>query len=298
MRTTPTNLGLCLAGGGNRAFWQIGMLEVLGPEILPRVRAISGASAGSAAAVFFAAGVGDRARDVFAELRADIETNFDVRQLARRQPPMPHQRVYREVLARGIGDAGFSRIRELPFPIRILAAEPPPRLRVPLGLFAGLAAYQIEKIARPNALHPTVAPRLGFRAHVHDARDCESLDALIALVLASSSTPPITRLGSYGGANLIDGSLIDNAPAFAADEVEGVEKTLVLLTRAYPSHAVGRRGNRLYVPPSELPPAERWDYRRVAPIDETIELGHRDAARHRESILRFLDEPVGTRRSA
>lgn len=292
MSPTTQDLGLCLAGGGNRAFWQLGLLEVLGERLMPRVAAISACSAGAVAAVLLASGSVETARLEFARLRRGISRNFDVRKLMRGERPLPHQRVYRATLEGSIGEAGLARIRAQPYPIRILAAELPSRLSAPLGLAAGLAAYQIEKLARPHALHPTVAPKLGFRAHLHDARDCETLDELIELVIASSSTPPITKLGAYGGARLLDGSLVDNAPAFALDDVAGVERSLVLLTRPYPAKATGRRGSRLYVAPTETVPADRWDYREVAPIDETIELGRRDAERHRPAIESFVDEAL------
>jgi predicted acylesterase/phospholipase RssA len=288
MNTGRTDLGLCLAGGGNRSFWQIGMLDVLGDILFPRVAAISACSAGAAAAVLLASDSVERARRVFAEERKHIRRNFDVTKLFRRERPLPHERVYRTTLRDAIGERGLERIRSRPFAIRILSAEPPPALGGALGLAAGLAAYQIEKLARPTALHPTVAPRLGFRPHIHDARDCRSLDDLVDLVLASSATPPFTKTGAYAGARLLDGSLIDNAPAFAVDELPGIDRSIVLLTRPYPASATGARGNRLYLAPTVPVPAHRWDYRASAPIDDTIVLGRRDAEHHRAAIEQFL----------
>jgi predicted acylesterase/phospholipase RssA len=150
----------------------------------------------------------------------------------------------------------------------------------------GLAAYQLEKLARPHVLHPTIVPRLGFNAHLHDARTCADAASVIDLVLASSATPPFTREGRYGGARLLDGSLVDNAPAFALDG--RAPKTVVLLTRPYPKGALGVRNGRLYLAPTEPVPAHRWDYRESAPVDETIALGERDAERHGEALERYL----------
>lgn len=291
MSTTRPDLGLCLAGGGNRAFWQLGLLEVLGENVMPRVRAVAACSAGAAAAVFLASDRVEAGRSTFAKYRRGIARNFDATRLLRGERPLPHENVYRTTLREAIGEEGFAHLRSRPYPIRILAAEPPARLGGALGVAAGLAAYQLEKLARPTVLHPTLAPRLGFRAHVHDARECASLDELIELVLASSASPPITRPGRHAGKSLLDGSLVDNAPAFVLDDEEGVRRTLVLLTRPYPVSATGRRGRRLYLAPTEPVPAHRWDYRENAPIDETIELGRRDAERHRERLEAFLREP-------
>lgn len=288
MPAPKPDLGLCLAGGGNRSFWQVGLLDVLGELVLPRVAAISACSAGAAAAVLVASDSVEPGRHAFARLRRGIASNFRAGSLLRGERPLPHEPVYRATLRAAIGERGLERIRARPFPIHILAAEPPRVLPGTAGLVAGLAAYQLEKLARPHALHPTVAPRLGFRAHLHDARTCESLDALVDLVLASSSTPPFTAEGRYAGARLLDGSLVDNAPAFALDGHPGVERTLVLLTRPYPAQATGVRGSRLYVAPTLPVPAHRWDYRAEAPVDETIALGRRDAEHHRGPIERFL----------
>ena len=132
----------------------------------------------------------------------------------------------------------------------------------------------------------TIAPKLGFNAHIHDARGCDNVEQVIDLVLASSATPPFTKEGRFGGARLLDGSLVDNAPAFAL-EGHG-KKTIVLLTRPYPEGALGLRDGRLYLAPTEPVPAHRWDYREAAPVDETIALGVRDAAKHRPLIERYL----------
>lgn len=264
-------------------------MERWGADVMPRVAAMSACSAGSCMAVLLATGTIEPARAAFASLRQGILANFDAKRLFRGQHPLPHERVYRSTLTAALDEAAFARLKALPFPIRILAAEPPARLPGAASLALGLGAYQVEKLLRPTSLHPTVAPRVGFRAHLHDARDCASVDDLIDLVLASSASPPITKVGRYRGARLLDGSLVDNAPAFALDSAPGVTKSLVLLTRPYAPAAIGRRGTRLYLAPTEAVPVHRWDYRESSPVDATIALGRRDADRHEAAVLAFLD---------
>lgn len=284
----PRDLGLCLAGGGNRSFWQVGLLETWGARVLPRVAALSACSAGACMAVLLASDTVEPARAAFASLRRGIDRNFDPRKLLWGERALPHEHVYRTTLARAIDDAAFARLKSAPYPIWLLGAEPPERLHPVLSVALGLSAYQLEKLARPRSLHPTVAPKVGFRAHLHDARECASIADLIDLVLASSASPPITRVGRYGGARLLDGSLVDNAPAFALDGAPGVKRSLVLLTRPYASTAIGRRGDRLYLAPTEPVPAHRWDYRESSPVDATVELGRRDAKRHGDALEAFL----------
>ena len=286
MTNGTRDLGLCFAGGGNRAFWQVGLLSELGDTLFPRVSAVSACSAGSCASILIAAGATQTAQASFARLRRGIMSNFDAKKLLRRERALPHEHVYRSMLRESLDADAMKRLRAAPYPIFILGAEPPSRLPLAASLMVGLAAYQFEKLARPGTLHPTLAPKLGFNAHIHDARGCDNVEQVIDLVLASSATPPFTKEGRFGGARLLDGSLVDNAPAFAL-EGHG-KKTIVLLTRPYPEGALGLRDGRLYLAPTEPVPAHRWDYREAAPVDETIALGVRDAAKHRPLIERYL----------
>ncbi|NIR31511.1 MAG: hypothetical protein GWN84_19805, partial [Gammaproteobacteria bacterium] len=46
---TERNIGITFAGGGNRAFYQLGLLERWSEALWPRVGAVAGVSAGAAA---------------------------------------------------------------------------------------------------------------------------------------------------------------------------------------------------------------------------------------------------------
>jgi hypothetical protein len=123
-----------------------------------------------------------------------------------------------------------------------------------------------------------------------DARDCETADQLVELILSSSSTPPFTTVGRFEGA-LIDGSMIDNAPAFLVEDIPGIERNIVLLTRPYDQKHVGHRGGRYYVAPRVRLPVTRWDYSEHAPVDETENIGRREAALHLAEIRSLLALP-------
>jgi predicted patatin/cPLA2 family phospholipase len=123
---------------------------------------------------------------------------------------------------------------------------------------------------------------------VIDARTCQEPEDLVDLVLASSATPPFTAIGRHRGRRLLDGGMVDNAPAFVAEQAAGVERNLVLLTRPYPAESVGWKGSRLYLCPTEPVPINRWDYTSVERVDATVALGRLDAKRHRDSIRQLL----------
>jgi len=81
---------------------------------------------------------------------------------------------------------------------------------------------------------------------------------------------------------------VDNAPAFVAEQEDGVKRNLVLLTRPYPESSVGWKGTRLYLCPTEPVPINRWDYTSAERVDATVALGRLDAERHLLPLEEFL----------
>ena len=282
------DLAITFAGGGSRTFYQIGLFERWSEHVLPRTGAMAGCSAGAAMATLLLSGRLDETKAFFAEQRRGVRGLVNWELLRQRQRPFPHDGIYRRTLRHSLEDGGFERIKASPFPLFIIASAFPRLMPSAVGIALGLGVYQLEKRLRPMSLHPTLPQRVGFIPHVRDARSCESPEELVELILSSSSTPPFTKRGRHGGRLLLDGSLIDNAPAHLPETVEGITKNLVLLTRPYPEGATGRRDHRLYIAPSQKLPIERWDYRESAPVEETLEVGRIDGERHLASLRDFI----------
>lgn len=284
------DLGLTLAGGGNRSFYQQGLLEEWGDAVWSRVAAVSSCSAGAAIGLLMLSGRSAQARAYWDALRRGLTRNVNLTRALKREPIAPHGHIYRSTIVHAMERGGLERIKALPFPFYVLCSIPPAHLNINVATWLGLGAYSLEKRLRPRALHPHAGALLGFRELVVDARDCTSPEEVADLVLASSATPPFTPVGRFRGTTLLDGGLVDNAPAYVADRAPNVSRNLVLLTRPYPRGVVGAHGTRLYVAPSEPVPVHRWDYREGAPVEETLALGRRDAKR----LLSALDAWLGT----
>ena len=282
------DLGLTFAGGGNRSFYQQGLVEAWGERIWPRVAAVSGCSAGSAIAILLLSGRRDQARSHWDGLRKGITKNIDFARALRGGPIAPHGPIYRSTVVHSLIDGGLERIRALPFPIYVLCSIAPSYVPMGAAVWLGFGAYAFEKQQRPEMLHPRAGHTLGYREFVFDARDCETPDELADLVLASSATPPFTPVGNFRGTLLLDGGIVDNAPAYLVERHPDVKQNLVLLSRPYPVGAAGERGMRLYLAPSEPVPVERWDYTERAPVEETLALGARDAQRFEPVLTRWL----------
>lgn len=283
------DLGLTLAGGGNRSLYQQALLESWGDRLWDRVAAVSCVSAGAAITVMVLSGRSAVARLHWDESRRGLTKNLDLTRLARGERIAPHGPIYRSTIELSLREGGLDRIQSLPFPVRVLCSIPPARLPITAATWLGLGAYSLEKRMNPRLLHPELGRQLGFRDFVFDARECRSPEELADLVIASSSTPPFTPVGNFRGRHLLDGGICDNVPAELAEIEPNVRRNLVLLTRTYPTGVGGEHGTRLYLEPSAPVPISRWDYREVAPVEETLALGRTDAALYQPRVEAWLE---------
>jgi predicted acylesterase/phospholipase RssA len=283
------DLALTLAGGGNRALLQVGMLRRWWPQLEPRIAALCACSAGASMAVSFLSGRELEATAYWFGRRAGVLKNVEWRLLLRGRRPTPHTPIYRDTLRYALAEGGLERIRELPFPVLVLTAAPPRWLPLPLAALLGMSAYSVERQLQQGKLHPYWGRKLGFRPVVFDLRDCVSAEEVVDIVLASSATPPFTPIGRRDGQALLDGGLVDNAPAFIAEGTPGITRHLILLTRPYPEASVGRKGARWYLCPAEPAPISRWEYTRPDQVEATIALGGREAQRRDPELTEFLD---------
>jgi hypothetical protein len=282
------DLAITLAGGGNRAFYQLGLLNRWSETLHSRIAGVAACSAGAAVILIHLAGRQTETHDYWVSRCTGITTNFDWRRLVAGHRPTPQYPIYRDTLLHTLADGGWERVRNQPFPILILAARLPRFLPAAIAVTLGMSGYSLEKALRKHMVHPTIGRVLGFAPTIVDARSCESPEELAALVLASSATPPFTPVGTFRGHRLLDGGMIDNVPAFIGDTIDGATRNLVLLSRPYPPGVTGHRGTRLYLAPTGPLPLQRWDYTHPERLRETIDMGEREADLHQSVLDRFL----------
>jgi len=218
----------------------------------------------------------------------EVRKNFEWRRLLSGKRPTPHEPLYRDMLLHAFSSGGLERIRSQPFPILVLTTAFSNSLPAFAASVLALCAYKLETGLRDGMIHPIYGRRVGFTPMVFDARDCKTPKELADLIIASSATPPFTSVGNFAGRRLLDGGVIDNVPAFLADEVPGIKRNLVMLTRPYPPGVTGLQGSRLYIAPQEALPIESWDFTRPALLEATIAVGERDAERLEPLLADFL----------
>ncbi|MEO7091976.1 MAG: patatin-like phospholipase family protein, partial [Polyangiales bacterium] len=159
------DLALTFAGGGNRSFYQLGLLRVLGARLLPRVAAIAACSAGACVATMMLAGRTDEAHVFWKDRRKHVTKNFDWSRLLARESPAPHGPIYRDTLLCAAAEGGLEALRAQPFPVLVLAAAFPRAVPAQIGALVGLSAYNLEKRLRPAMVHPSFGQRIGFSPH-------------------------------------------------------------------------------------------------------------------------------------
>ena len=285
------DLAMTFAGGGSRSFYQVGLLDRWGARLRSRLVAVAGVSAGACTAAVWLAGRTEATREYWHWRRRDVRSNFEWQALLRGQRPTPQGPVYRDSMVHAFREGGLEALRAVEIPVLVVVAAPPRRIPALASLLVGYGVYSAEKSLRPAMIHPSMGRRMGFVPRVFDARQCESPEEVADLILASSATPPFTPFGSFRGERFLDGGMVDNVPAFAAEQVHGVARNLVLLTRPYPPQSLGARAHRLYIAPSGPTPVSCWDYTSSERVEATLAMGRAEADLHAPLLDRFLEEP-------
>ncbi len=165
------DVALTFAGGGNRAFYQLGLLSRL--PLLHRVAAVAAASAGACVAIVLLSGRQEPTFELWKRRRAGVTKNLDFGRVLRGQNPAPHGPIYRDTLLCAAAEGGLERIRALPFPVLITTTRFPRLLPAPI-VQLGIALYSLERKLRPDEIHPSLPTRLGLSPVAFDARDCET----------------------------------------------------------------------------------------------------------------------------
>ncbi len=262
------------AGGGCRCFWQIGFWQVVAPEIGLAPERFVGVSAGAAFAVAAALG---RIDEVLADfkVRVDLNPSNYLRRREREagERAFPHERIYGGVLRDHIGPEDLRHLQETQ-EFSALIAHPHRMLGARRALALGVVATMLNQ--RERLVHARWGTRLGFSPKLVSARECESPEQLVELILHSSCVPPIMPYYRRGGRPVVDGGVVDNAPASLVDR-HG--PALILLS--FPHGPTNRTegANRTYVQPSGDIPITQWDYTNPEGVQQTFDMGRADGER-------------------
>jgi predicted acylesterase/phospholipase RssA len=278
-----------LSGGGCKAFWSNGALQVL-DDCLPRIDNWAGVSAGAAFALTH---VSRRFDDTFVHFLGAVEANqrnFYLERALRRERPFPHNQIYRDAVRFVLRDGGFARIRESA-PVYmllsyVLAGHP----------FVSTSWNAVQAFVdrrRRGVLHGPSQLPAGIGTQVVCSREAMDVEQLLDWTLMSSTIPPITPIQRRAGRRYLDGGLIDNIPIRALPEHARAKGAKILCLVSHrvrvPERPVRLPSGAevLYLSASEPLPVRVWDYTSPERVIAAMELGRRDATAMRERVIAF-----------
>jgi predicted acylesterase/phospholipase RssA len=269
----PQFYSVIFAGGGNRCVWQAGFWEVAAPALGLNPKVVASVSAGACISAMALAGRTNESMAYMIEKTGANPKNFYLENLFNKEPVFPHLGIYRQALLDLLDAEALAKLKQGP-DLRILLARPPAWANPIMGVFLGFLSYTLEKhLFHP--LHPQWALKAGFKAEVVSVSTCRDSKELADLILASSCTPPMVPAMYRGGKPVLDGGLIDNVPVAALEPHEF--PALVLLSRRYPNELLQGHRDRIYLQPSKPTPVGKWDYSSPQAMQDTFDLGRRDA---------------------
>ena len=267
---------LVLAGGGNRCWWQAGLVQQLTSQGWALPSKLIATSAGAAIATAL---LTNRTEAAFAACKKLYEANaqiFDWKALTRLKVKFAHQHIYPSWIESLMRDSDFLTLIATKRQLTVALTQPARFLGLSGSLIAGSIAYLLDKKIA-HSIHPKIPKYLGLRQTFVNLTDCQTAQEARILLSAAAAAAPFMKAQKVNGQWGMDGGYTDNAPIPEQTSDEAA-RTLVLLTRHYPD--LPRQFSfekRLYWQPSQKIPVSTWDCRSSTTVDLAFQLGMSDA---------------------
>ena len=267
---------LVLAGGGNRCWWQAGVISALTSKGWPLPPNIIATSAGAAIATALLTTGTATALTACKQLYAENNQLFHWKALAQLRLKFAHQHIYPAWLTAFMGDDNFAELKRSKSKLTVAVTQPAQWLGLTGSLIAGSIAYLLDKKIA-HSIHPNIPRYLGLHQAFFSLNDCQTAQEARVLLAASAAAAPFMKAQKIGKHWCLDGGYTDNAPIPAQTPAEA-DRTLVLLTRHYPNlpqHFSFKK--RHYWQPSRTVPVSTWDCRQSTLVEPAFQLGIDDS---------------------
>ncbi|KVK78598.1 patatin [Burkholderia cepacia] len=267
---------LALAGGGNRCWWQAGVLARLMREGWTMPRQLVGTSAGAAIAAACLTIGPEAALDACRALYGRTARIFHWRGLLHGRLEFAHQTVYPAWLDAFVNEQTFATLRASGSSLRVAVTRPARYLGLTVSVSLGTLAYLVDKKIW-HGIHPRLPAALGLTQELIDVTQCDGAADAHRILMAAAAPPPIVRAVPLHGRHAFDGGYFDNAP-LPRQTLPERRQTWVMLTRHYPDRpAFFRCRDRSYWQPSRPVPVSTWDCTRGTTVGDAFRLGFDDA---------------------
>lgn len=266
---------LVFAGGGNRCWWQAGVLSRLLEAGWTLPAQLVGTSAGAAIAAACLTTGPEAALTACKKLYGENASLLRWGKLLRGSVEFAHQTIYPAWLDSFVNDATFSTLRRSGASLLVAVTRPSRRFGLHASVALATLAYLADK-KMWHRIHPRLPLRLGLRQEFVDLSQCGGASDAHRVLRAAAAAPPIMGAVELTGGVAFDGGYTDNAP-IPHQQLAQRQRTLVLLTRRYPSlPTFFELGDRTYWQPSEPVPVSTWDCTARSTVEDAYQLGRRD----------------------
>lgn len=278
---------LVLAGGGNRCWWQGGVLARWLERGWKPPKELVGTSAGAAIAASCLTDGPRSALDVCVRLYSANQRLVEWTGLARLKLSFAHERIYPQWIEGFVNELTFKRLCLSTTRVHVALTRPARLLGLAGSVVVGTLAYLADKYVW-QSIHPRLPRYFGLRQEFFALNDCATAGEAQRL-LSAAAAPPLIRSRVIRGTPAIDGGYVDNAPVHPQTASEKA-RTLVLLTRHYPKlPLLFRWHERVYLQASRRVPVSTWDCTLRATVRDAFALGERDAEKVlRNGLLRII----------
>jgi hypothetical protein len=262
---------LVFAGGGNRCWWQGGLLEILLKNGFELPKNLVGTSAGAAVAASL---ITESPRVALAGCEALYAKESSI--FNRQTLTFAHDYIYPAWLESFLDDSHVEKIKASATRLQVAVTLPARWLGLHGTVLAGTVAYMVDKHIS-NSIHPKLPQRLGLRQAFEWLDVPATAQSMRQLLSAAGAAPPFMRPVALPMGWAIDGGFTDNAP-IPGQTPKQASNTLVLLTRLYPKlPQLFQWQGRNYLQASRAIPVSTFDCTRTATVRDAFGLGISDA---------------------
>lgn len=262
-------------GGGNRCWWQAGLIGALCEGMAWKPRRMIGVSAGAAIATAYACGRIEHALQDALEQFGSTSRNLEWRRAVLLKSPFVLPRIYQRWIDSFLNARSLRLIQAQGLQVEIGITRPISYIPFSVSAALALLLYASEKLWRKD-FYATLPHRVGFRAEYFDMAKASDLNEARSWLLASAAATPITPAYNVGGRPALDGGFYRNVPLLHG--ADGALDTLVLLTRHTPHLPQAFKHNDIvYIQPGYPVVATNFDCTNAKKVHMTYKQGLREA---------------------
>lgn len=271
-------VGVLLASGGMRCFYQLGVLEML--RSLPlQFELMVGISGGALATVTYLSESTEEMLEATRRAGRSGDARLRPYRLLRGRSPFPHEDLIQRTLSDVLTEERLKQVVASKTEVRILAAQLDSRLPYAVAGTLQMQAHAMEiGPLRKLWMHPVVGRWVGFKHREIVVEPHHSGEDLIRMLRVTSAFPPVTAQHRFDGRTLYDGAFFSSMPDFYAYERNHreLDVMLVLHTRSDQAGLFRDRPRLWHIKPSRRLKVGIWEYGNELGMFQAYQVGQND----------------------